>query len=90
MESLVRSMTALTGSAEAAAHEIEWLKATSNRLGLDLDSASSAYISLSAAARGTALQGQATRDIFEAVSGAMSKSENPAPTPKAPSRPSGR
>lgn len=72
-ESLERSMIQLKGSASAAEEEIDWLRQTSNRLGLELNSVSRAYINLAAASKGTALEGQATRDIFEAVSGAMSK-----------------
>lgn len=72
-ESLERSMIQLKGSAEAAEEEIDWLRQTANRLGLEVDSVSRAYINLAAASRGTALEGKATRDIFEAVSGAMSK-----------------
>ncbi|NTV71545.1 MAG: tape measure protein [Azonexaceae bacterium] len=73
MESLRRSLELLTGSSKAAAAEIEYLKSTANRLGLDVQSTSTAYISLTAAAKGTRLEGAQTRAIFEAVSGAMAK-----------------
>lgn len=73
IEALRRSLELLKGSSEAAAKEIDYLKTTSNRLGLDVQEISKAYISLTAAAKGTAMEGQATRDIFEAVAGAMSK-----------------
>ncbi len=73
VESLRRTLELLTGSSEAAAKEIEYLRGTANRLGLDVQDASKAYISLTAAAKGTALEGQGTREIFEAVAGAMSK-----------------
>lgn len=73
LESMRRSLEMLTGSSKAAAAEIEYLKATSNRLGLDVQGASTAYVNLTAAARGTALEGAQTRAIFEAVAGAMSK-----------------
>lgn len=57
------------GPAEAAA-ELEWLRGVANRLGLDLQTAGEAYVSLQAAARGTALEGEAARRIFEAVAAA--------------------
>lgn len=73
IESLVRGLTQVAGSSAAAAREIEWLRATTNRLGIDTLQASNAYVSLMASAKGTTLEGQKTRDIFEAVSGAMAK-----------------
>lgn len=73
VESLRRSLEQMTGSGEAAAREIDYLKAAANRLGLDVNDAGRAYINLTAAAKGTALEGAGTKAIFEAVSGAMSK-----------------
>lgn len=72
-ESLERTLVQLTGSGETAAAEIEYLKAASNRLGLSLQESSRAYISLTAAAKGTSLEGAGTRQIFEAVAGSMAK-----------------
>lgn len=72
-ESLRRTLEQMTGSGEAAAKEIDYLKAAANRLGLDVQDAGRAYINLTAAAKGTALEGQGTKAIFEAVAGAMSK-----------------
>lgn len=72
-ESLERTLVQLTGSGELAAAEIAYLKSTSDRLGLSVNEASRAYISLTAAAKGTALEGAGTRQIFEAVAGSMSK-----------------
>lgn len=73
LESLRRTLELLTGSSEAAGREVEYLRTTANRLGIDVQEASRAYTSLTAAAKGTALEGQGTRDIFEAVAGAMAK-----------------
>jgi tape measure domain-containing protein len=70
-ESLKRGLTAITGSSAAAAQEIEYLRTTSNRLGLELQTASQAYLSLSAATKGTAIEGEKTRALFEAISLAM-------------------
>ena len=65
-------MVLLKGSTEGAAVEFEYIRDLSRKLGLELFTTADAYTSLSAATKGTSLQGQATRDIFEAVSIAMS------------------
>ena len=72
LEKFERAMVLLKGSTEGAATEFEYVRELSRRLGLELFTTADAYTSLTAATKGTALQGQATRDIFEAVSIAMS------------------
>lgn len=57
-----------TGSAEKAAKEMVFLREVSNDLGLNFATTAEQYSKLSAAAAGTALQGQATRDIFIGIS----------------------
>lgn len=59
---------AITGSSQGAASELEFVRHTANSLGLEMMSLAEAYKGISAAARGTELEGQATRDIFLAVS----------------------
>ena len=71
LEKFERAMVLLKGSTEGAAVEFEYIKTLANRLGLELGTTADAYVSLTAATKGTNLQGQATRDIFEAVSIAM-------------------
>jgi tape measure domain-containing protein len=73
IESLRRSLEMLKGGSDAAAKEIDYLRSTSNRLGIDVQETGRAYISLTAAAKGTAMEGQATRDIFEAIAGSMAR-----------------
>jgi len=70
-EALRNTLTALTGSSQKSAEEVQWLTETANRLGIELGAAAKAYIGLAAASKGTQLEGQATREIFEAVVGAM-------------------
>ncbi len=70
-EALKNTLTALTGSSEQANQEIEYLNATANRLGVAVNDISGAYINLTTSAKGTQLEGQKTREIFEAVIGAM-------------------
>ncbi len=72
MEKFERAMVLLKGSTQGAAVEFEYIRNLANRLGLELFTTADAYVSLTAATKGTTLQGQATRDIFEAVSIAMS------------------
>lgn len=66
------AMNVLTGSYTLAAKEQEFLRQTAQRLGLELNKTTDGYIKLMASARGTVLEGQATRDIFTAVAGAAS------------------
>ena len=71
-ESLKLGLTAILGSSQAAAAELAFLKKTSNELGLELQSAGQQYLSLTAATKGTALEGEQTRQVFTAVTRAMS------------------
>lgn len=73
LEALERALTKITGSAEGAQREITWLRQNSERLGLAGLSSAKAYINLAAAAKGSALEGEGARRIFEAVAGSMSK-----------------
>lgn len=68
-----RTLEAIAGSGQAAARELGYITKASNRLGLELGASSRAYANLMASAKGTALEGQKGRDVFEAVAGAMSK-----------------
>lgn len=68
-----RSLEAIQHSSKAAAQELGYITGVSNRLGLELGSAAKAYAQFLAATKGTALEGQKSRDIFEAVAGAMAK-----------------
>lgn len=67
-ERLNNTLVVATGSAEAAARETAFLRTESEKLGLQFVTNASQYAKLAAAAKGTALEGQATRDIFLAVS----------------------
>lgn len=72
-QTLQKGFEVVSGSTEAAANEMDYLRQTAARLGLPLREAGKAYLSLAAAAKGTTLEGQASRDIFEAVSTAMGR-----------------
>jgi tape measure domain-containing protein len=67
-----KAMVAATGSSAAARAEMDFVRQTSEFLGLELASTAQQYAFLAAAARGTALEGQKTRDIFKGVATAAS------------------
>lgn len=71
VESLTRSLTLLTGSSTQAAAEMEYVRGAAQRLGVDVLDTSRAYVQLIAATKGTALEGQGARQVFESVAGAM-------------------
>jgi len=71
IENFGRAMTLVSGSTEGAAESLDYVKRVSNTLGLEISGTADNFVSLSAAAKGTSLEGQQTRDIFEAVSKAM-------------------
>lgn len=54
-------------SALGSAAEISYLRDVTHRLGLEFSSTASAYQQFSAAARGTALEGEKARSIFESI-----------------------
>lgn len=70
-QTMARVLTVLTGSTTAAAKEFEYIKSVANRVGSDIKSVGDSYIKLTAATKDTALAGEQTRRVFEAVSGAM-------------------
>ncbi len=72
MERLQKMMTAATGSAALAAKELEYVRSTATRLGLDLATTADSYGKFLAAIRGTTLEGERGRKVFESVSGAAS------------------
>ena len=67
MTALENAFKAITGGALAAKAELTFLREEANRLGLDFVSTAEQFKGLSAAAKGTTLEGQATRDIFTAM-----------------------
>ncbi len=66
-EGLTNQLKASTGGLASAATEIRFIRQESNRLGIQFQQSASDYAQLLAAAKGTVLQGQATRDIFTAI-----------------------
>lgn len=65
------TLNALTGNSAATARELEFVRAVAYRLGLDVGGAADAYAKLIAASKGTQIEGEPARRIFEATAAAM-------------------
>lgn len=72
MDRINKTLKVATGSAADAAKEFEYVKTISNSLGLEVLTTANQFGSLAAAAKGTKLEGQGARDIFEGVARASS------------------
>ena len=72
-EASAKALESVTGSSESATEQLSYLDSLADRLGQSALDLTEQYTGLAAATKGTALEGQATRDVFEAVVGAMSK-----------------
>ena len=68
MQGLERGFKSITGSSQAAASELDYIRQLADDLGLSFQQTASDYMKISAAARGTALEGKATRDIILGIS----------------------
>ncbi len=73
MESLREGLRAVSGSAEAAGRDMDFVRTVANRVGADVVQVGQAYLGLAAATKGTAVEGEPTRQVFEAVATAMGK-----------------
>lgn len=73
METLQAGLKAVSGSAEQAASDMEFVRRMASAAGVDVVEAGRAFLSLSAATKGTAVEGEKTRVVFEAVVNAMAK-----------------
>lgn len=67
MTRMRNSLLAVTGSSQAAQAELDFVRATADRLGLSFQELAQSYTAFTAASAGTRLEGEATRDIFTAV-----------------------
>ena len=73
METLQVGLAAVVGDAGKAAQELEFVRVVASRIGADTVETGKAFLSLAASTKGTAVEGQATREVFEAVATAMGK-----------------
>lgn len=72
-EALSQSLAYSQGSAAAAASEIDYLRKTAQKLGLDFASSAKAYASFAAATKDTGITAEQTRTVFEGVAQASAK-----------------
>lgn len=72
-EQFIKTMESAGKTQEEAAAEFEYIREVSARLGTEVFSTADAYAKFSAAAKGTALEGEAAREIFEAFAGQMAR-----------------
>jgi tape measure domain-containing protein len=68
MKNLQVSLAGITGSTAAGQREFAFLRDTANTLGVDLKGLAESYRGLTAATRGTAMEGEDTRKLFVALS----------------------
>lgn len=71
VEQQQRAWAAIAGGAKQANAELSFLRGTADRLGVSFVALEEGYRQVAAASKGTALEGQATREIFTAVTQAM-------------------
>lgn len=71
-DTINRALKATLGSADAAADELAFLRDVTDTLGLNLLTTAKSYSKFLAATRGTAIEGEATREIFLGISEAAS------------------
>lgn len=67
MQRIDRTFKSATGSAEGGAAAFAFVRKEADRLGADLESTASQYAKITAAARGSALEGEGARQIFLGV-----------------------
>jgi tape measure domain-containing protein len=71
-QNLDRAFTAILGSSDAAAAELDFIRSTSDRLGLSFYDTANAYKGIAAAAAPTELAGEGVRKIFIGIASAAS------------------
>ena len=73
LEKFEKTMEAATGSSTAAAREFDFVRGVADRFGVELLVTADAYAKFSASAKGTALEGEGARLIFEGFTGTMAR-----------------
>jgi tape measure domain-containing protein len=72
-EQFSKTITVATGDASRVAAEYEYVRDVTNRLGISTRETADAYAKFASATKGTALEGDGARVIFEAFAGTMSR-----------------
>lgn len=73
LEKFQKTMEAATGSSSAASAEFDFVRSVAERFGVELLDTADAYAKFAASAKGTALEGEGARLIFEGFTGTMAR-----------------
>lgn len=73
IQKIEMALTSVTGSAEEAASQLKYLRDISDRSGTGFEQTATSFVRLEAAAKGTNLEGERTRKIFENITFAAAK-----------------
>lgn len=68
-----KALQTVTGSTKAAKAELEYIWATAEKLGVNVESLASSWVKFLAASKGTVVEGEDTRKIFEAIANAAAR-----------------
>jgi len=78
MDAINSKLKVMTGSAEKAGQEWEFIRAEAKRLGLDLQSTADSYSSFAVATKNTSMEGEGARKMFTSVAEAAAALHQPA------------
>ncbi len=73
MEKMQAGLQAVSGDAALAKEQMDFVRQMATRAGVDVVAAGQAFLGLAAATKGTAVEGEPARQVFEAVTTAMAK-----------------
>lgn len=71
MDKVINGLTTVTGNTTEASKQFSMISSFANKMGLDVLSAADGYVKLTAATKGSSLEGEQTLDIFKGVSNAV-------------------
>ncbi|HOW76831.1 MAG TPA: tape measure protein [Candidatus Competibacteraceae bacterium] len=72
MTALKRGFDVITGSSQATTNALDFVRGVADRLGVSSTDLAQSFLKITAAAKGTQLEGAASEKIFSALAGAMS------------------
>ena len=73
MEKMQAGLQAVSGDAALAKEQMDFVRQMATRAGVDVVAAGQAFLGLAAATKGTAVEGEPARQVFEALTTAMAK-----------------
>lgn len=73
LEGMTKALESVSGSSTEAQADMAFVRAEANRMGIEIGTAANSFVSLSASAKGTRLEGEDTRKIWSAVAESMAR-----------------